>query len=60
MLKTIWGARTEAPIVAAQDNQTIIPMRASEKLPQQTFVLSPQRQKVRLADVVETRRGLAA
>jgi cellulose synthase (UDP-forming) len=60
MLKTIWGAQTEAPVIAPQHNQTAIPIPPVEKLPAQTLVLSPQRQKVRLSDLVETRRGLAA
>jgi cellulose synthase (UDP-forming) len=60
MLKSIWKARAETPAIRSPENLTAVPPRPAETLPAQSLVLAPQQQKLRLSDLVETRRDLAA
>jgi len=60
MLQSIWKARNETATLPAVGEPPVIPARPVERLPAQSLVLPPQRQKLQLADLVETRRDVAA
>jgi hypothetical protein len=60
MLASIWNLRTEmlkSGIAPPLDAAVASPV---EKLPAQSLVIPPQRQKVRLSELVENRRAIAA
>jgi cellulose synthase/poly-beta-1,6-N-acetylglucosamine synthase-like glycosyltransferase len=60
MLQSIWKARNETAMLSAVANPSPMMTEPTERLPAQSFVLSPQRPKSRLSDLVERRRDLAA
>jgi cellulose synthase (UDP-forming) len=61
MLQSIWKARNEtATTVPAVANLPVLPVRPTERLPAESLVLSPQREKLRFLDLIEARRDVAA
>jgi cellulose synthase (UDP-forming) len=64
MLKSIFEARAEMPAVvseSAQENAPLVHAAAQpEKLPAQSLVVLPKPSSVRLSDLVEARRAMAA
>jgi cellulose synthase (UDP-forming) len=60
MLRSIWDTRAELPTAAQQvETQSGAAPRA-ERLPACSLVVPPQQQAVRLSDLVEARRAIAA
>jgi hypothetical protein len=60
MIQSVWQMRTtmlNRPGEKSSDTVVALPV---EKLPAQSLVISPQRQIVRLSDVGEKRRSIAA
>jgi cellulose synthase/poly-beta-1,6-N-acetylglucosamine synthase-like glycosyltransferase len=60
MVQSIWKARNDTATVPVPADLPVMPARPVERLPAQSLVLPPQRQKTRLSELVETRRDLAA
>ena len=60
MLASIWKLRTEMLKGRAEQTPDVAVASAVEKLPAQSLVILPQGQKVRLSELVEKRRALAA
>jgi cellulose synthase (UDP-forming) len=60
MLASIWNLRTEMLKGRAEQTPDVAVASAVEKLPAQSLVILPQGQKVRLSELVEKRRALAA
>lgn len=59
MLKSIWDARAELPDIAVETQAgPLAPV--ADKLPPQSLVVPPQPRAVRLSDLVEARRAMAA
>jgi hypothetical protein len=60
LLKSIWDARAEAPRATADAIVNTASASAAETLPARSLVVPPQPQAVRLSDLVEMRRKIAA
>jgi hypothetical protein len=60
MLKSVWEIRAEMLSSAAEITSDPVVALPIEKLPPQSFVIWPQVQAVRLADLAEKRRSIAA
>ncbi len=60
MLRSIWEARAELPAIVGEANLNTLASTGAENLPPRSLVVPPQPQSVRLSDLVETRRALAA
>jgi cellulose synthase (UDP-forming) len=59
MLRSIWDARAELPSAAADASANAI-VAAVEKLPARSLVVPPHASAVRLSELVERRRAIAA
>jgi len=60
MVQSIWKARNETVTVPVAADLPVMPATPVERLPAQSLVLPPERQKTRLSELVESRRDLAA
>jgi cellulose synthase (UDP-forming) len=60
MLASIWNLRTEILKSGTEQTPDVAVASPVEQLPAQSLVISPQPQRVRLSELVEQRRAIAA
>ena len=60
MLKSIWDMRTEMLNVAAEEATDVVPASTVERMPAQSLLIVPLPRALRLSDLGEERRAIAA